>query len=173
MKSEYIDNLKKIENIRFLQLNVNRIRSCNEKKIQYFIEVCNLHRVDCFILTEMNIKWTILITDKIKNKLKNLGRELQLSFADSTNYTATTIDWLQGGIINSIRVAIANLCNPTLFHKDKFGKQTTFAISNNKKVILVTTIYKIPSSNNGESSTSIVQYNTIEARIKNTTHYRK
>ena len=122
MKSEYIDNLKKIENIRFLQLNVNRIRSCNEKKIQYFIEVCNLHRVDCFILTEMNIKWTISITDKIKNKLKNLGRELQLSFADSTNYTATTIDWLQGGIINSIRVAIANLCNPTLFHKDKLGK---------------------------------------------------
>ena len=122
MKSEYIDNLKKIENIRLLQLNVNRIRSFNEKKIQYFIEVCNLHRVDCFILTEMNIKWTILITDKIKNKLKNLGRELQLSFADSTNYTATTIDWLQGGIINSIRVAIANLCNPTLFHKDKLGK---------------------------------------------------
>ena len=104
----------------------------------------------------MNIKWTTLITDKIKSKLKNLGRELQLSFTDSTNHTTTTIDWLQGGIMNGIREIIANLHNLISFYKDKLGKWTTFAILNNIKTILVITMYRILSSNNGGSSTSIV-----------------
>ena len=56
MKLGYIDNPKKIENIRFLHMNVNGIRSSNKEKTQYFVEVCNLHRVNYFILTKMNAK---------------------------------------------------------------------------------------------------------------------
>ena len=57
----------------------------------------------------MNTKWNITITDKIKRKLVKLGRELQLSFADSTDYTATQSDWLQGEIMNRVRELIMNL----------------------------------------------------------------
>ena len=76
IKPGYIDNPKKIQNTRFLYMNMNGIRSYNEEKIQYFIEACNLYRVDYFMSTKMNIKWITLTTDKIKNKLKKVGREL-------------------------------------------------------------------------------------------------
>ena len=83
MKLGYIDNPKKIENTRFLYMNVNGMRSCNEEKIPYFVEACNLYRVECFILTKMNIKQITLIIDKIKSKLKiqqeNYNYHLQIA----------------------------------------------------------------------------------------------
>ena len=75
--------------------------------------------------------------------------------------------------MNGVRGIIANLYNLILFHKDKLGKWTTFTISNNIKIVLVIIMYRILNSNNRGSSTSIAQYNTIEARIKNATRYRK
>ena len=73
-------------------MNVNEIRSNNEEKINYFIEACMRYNIDCFLLTEMNTKWTTSTTDKIRTKLYLLGRELHLSFADSIDYTATLSD---------------------------------------------------------------------------------
>ena len=75
-------------------MNINGMRSNNKEKINYFIEACMRYNIDCFLLIEMNTKWTISTTDKIRTKLHLLGRELYLSFADSTDHTATPSDWL-------------------------------------------------------------------------------
>ena len=70
----------------------------------------------------MNTKWNTTIVDKIKRKLVKLDRELQLSFADSTDHTVIQSVWLQGGIMNRVRGPITNLYNPDSFYKDKLRK---------------------------------------------------
>ena len=76
----------------------------------------------------MNTKWVSYAMEKIKRKLAPLRRNLQLTYANSIDYTATKSDWLQGRIMNRIRGSIINLYDSITFYKDKLGKWTAFHI---------------------------------------------
>ena len=54
-------------------MNINRMRSNNKEKIQYFIEAYQRYQIDYFLLTEMNTKWDSSTMKKIKKKLAPLG----------------------------------------------------------------------------------------------------
>ena len=75
--------------------------------------------------------------------------------------------------MNGIRGSIINIYNLISFYKDKLEKQTVFIIVNKDKTMLVITLYRILSSINGGMSTSLVQYNMVEAKVRAASYYQK
>ena len=58
------------------------------------IEYVKQNNVDIALLIEMNTKWTTNIIDRMKNKMKELGRNTQIIYVDSKAYSNTNSSWL-------------------------------------------------------------------------------
>ena len=57
--------------------------------------------------------------------------------------------------MNGIRGSIINLYNSATFYKDKLGKWIAFHIQNEERKIIIVTLYRIPASIGGGTSTSL------------------
>ena len=56
------------------------------------------------------MKWTTYSKERMKHKLKELGK-IELIFADSKEHEKAKKNYLLGGIMNSIRGSIISLCD--------------------------------------------------------------
>ena len=88
------------------------MRIKDEIKIQQIIDFSIKNKIDMIMITETNSKWMIVMENIMKNKMKRLGRNIELIVTDSKAHNTIKRDWLQEGMINLIRGKI-----PTLIDK--------------------------------------------------------
>ena len=92
-------------------------------------------------------------------------------YADSREYDKAKKNYLPSGIMNYIRGNIANLCDSTKTKISKLGNWMAMHLTNQYKIILCITMYRIPQSSIQDIYNSIAQYNKINAKMKNATQY--
>jgi len=80
----YIDNVKSLNNIRFLTLNMKGLDPWNNERIERFKMSVEKNDIDIMLLNEVNVKWNPLNVDKIEKNLRSLGRETAVYAVDST-----------------------------------------------------------------------------------------
>ena len=83
-------------------MNPNRLRVSDHNKVQTLITKCKGRQIDGILLSEVNTKWTTSNKAKMLRKMKAIRRNVELIFSDSSDYNATTSDWLPSGIINGL-----------------------------------------------------------------------
>ena len=59
--------------------------------------------IDIMLLNKINTKQTPWNQDKIKQKLRKLGREIHVEIADSGKWDLTTKEWLPGRILSAVQ----------------------------------------------------------------------
>ena len=69
--------------MRILVLNMKRMSSKYNKKVERLIELISELQIDAALLNKVNAKSTLANLDMIKNKLKRLGRETSVCAANS------------------------------------------------------------------------------------------
>ena len=57
-----------------MSLNINRLRPEQSEKVIQLIDYIKRNSVDIALLTETNTKWTTNVVDRIRSKVKELGR---------------------------------------------------------------------------------------------------
>ena len=70
------------------------MRYRNSEKIVQYIDFCKRNKFDISLLIEINSKQNSITKDIMKNRLKELGRGVDIVFADSKAYKVTKLDWL-------------------------------------------------------------------------------
>ena len=83
-------------------MNPNGLRVSDYDKVQTLITKCKARQIDRILLSEVNTKWTTSNKAKMLRKMKAIRRNMELIFADSSDYNAITSDWLPGRIINGL-----------------------------------------------------------------------
>ena len=63
-------------------------------------------QIDTYLSSKVNMKWTIINTEKMIKAMKELSRNIELVFTDSTDQNATKSEWLLGGILNVLSKVI-------------------------------------------------------------------
>ena len=58
------------------------------------IEFVSKQEIDIVIIIETNLKWTTLTESIMMNKMKNLGKGTEFSFADSKAHKTIKSNWL-------------------------------------------------------------------------------
>ena len=76
-----------------MSLNVNGLRPEQNEKVMQLIDYVKRNSVNIALLIETNMKQMTNIVDRMRNKLKELGRNTQIIYADSKAYS--TINSLQ------------------------------------------------------------------------------
>ena len=100
--------MKKIKNTRILSINPNSFRLENEEKIHQIKQYCNQYQIEIVLLCKTNMKWIIYSKERMKQKLKELGK-IELIHTDSKEYEKAKKNYLPGGIMNLIRGSIISL----------------------------------------------------------------
>ena len=83
-------------------MNPNGLRVSEHDKVQTLITKCKARQIDRILLSEVNTKWMISNKVKMLRKMKAIRRNIELIFADSSDYNTTTSDWLPGRIMNEL-----------------------------------------------------------------------
>ena len=96
----YIDNVKSLNNIRFLTLNMKGLDLWNNERIEMFKMSVEKNDIDIMLLNEVNIKWNPLNVDKIEKNLRSLGQETAVYAADSTAWISSKNNYLSGGVLS-------------------------------------------------------------------------
>ena len=96
---------------------------------------------------------------KIRFELRNLGRNVELIFADSQEYNKAKYNYLPGGIINCLCGNVNNLYNSLKTVISKLGNLTIFELSNEHKTILYITVYRILEGSTKGVYSLLPQYN--------------
>ena len=128
-------------------------------KITQFVEYFTKNKLDIVMITETNSKWDTRTIEKIKFKMKEIGRNIQVTYIVSKAYNTTRSDWLLGGMMTVIRGNISSLLQKDKVKIDSLGKQMAYQVSNGTKTILFIIIYRIPQSTNEGIYKAITQYN--------------
>ena len=71
------------------------MRYGNSEKIVQYIDFCKRNKIDISLLIETNLKQNSITKDIMKNRLKELGRGVDIVFADSKAHAVTKSDQLQ------------------------------------------------------------------------------
>jgi len=76
--------------------------------------------------------------------MRELRRNIKMIYADSGEYDKAKNNYLLGGIMNYIRGNITNLYNSKKTVIRKLGNWMAMQLSNEYKIILCITLYRIP-----------------------------
>ena len=79
----YVDSTKLLENMRILVLNPNGLDPWNDYKMNLFINAIEKLEIDVVMISELNLKTTTANQDKMTQRMRKLGREMQVFMADS------------------------------------------------------------------------------------------
>lgn len=169
----YIDAMKSNFNIRIMNLNVKGLSPSNNEKIDRFIESIEKYQVDIMQINEVNVKWIPANLDKMKSKLKTLGREIVIKAADNSDKIVTTNDYLPGGVMTIIRRKCVALIEESSIIKGSLGNWIAIPLVMNQKCVVLINIYRIPMSNQQGPKRNLTQYNVIEGNAKGATEHRK
>jgi len=97
--------------------------------------------------------------------MKEIGRNMQVIFADSKAYNTTGSDWLPGGIMVVIGRNMSSLLQKDKAKIDSLRKWIAYQMSNSTKMILFITVYRILQSTNEGIYKAITQYNQMVGDI--------
>ena len=109
----------------------------------------------------------------MNHKLHNLGRNIELVFADSREYEIAKYNYLPDRIMNCIRGNMSNLHKSSKNKIGKFRNWTTIQLTNQHCTILCIMMCRIPQGTTQGICNSIVQYNQSDTEIKNANQYWK
>ena len=62
----YVDNMKRIENMRIMTLNIKGCRMKNQNRIKEMRESIEKHQIDVVLFSEPNTKWNTRNLDKLE-----------------------------------------------------------------------------------------------------------
>lgn len=169
----YIDTIKAPFNTRILSINTCGFAPSNDDKVEMMIEKCKELRIDVLLLNETNTKWSHRNQDKIKRRLKELGREINIKTADSGRWELTKKEWLPGGVMSVVRGSVASLVQDEEVYKGKYGNWIAMKIVGKEKTVVFINFYRIPvTSNKDATCSSLIQYNLIDGKAKTAAQYR-
>ena len=103
--------------------------------------------------------------------MQELGRNIEMIYADSGEYDKAKKNYLPGSIMNCIRGNMTNLYDSTKTKISKLGNWMAIYLINEHKTIICITMYRIPQSSTQGIYNSIAQYNQSDTEIKNATQY--
>ena len=106
-------------------------------------------------------------------KMRALGRKKRCHYADSIVHKTTNTDWLQGGLMSVIIGKISGLMQHQKVKIDYLGRCIAQRASNEKKMLIIITICRIPQGTNQGMKLIISQYNQMNVKMNSATNYRK
>ena len=77
-----------------MSVNINGIRPEQNKKIIQLIDYVKRNSINIVLLIKTNMKWMTNIVDRIRNKVKELGRNTQIIYTDSKAHSTINSSWL-------------------------------------------------------------------------------
>ena len=72
------------------------------------IDYIKRNSIDIALLIETNTKWMTNVVDRMRNKIKELDRNIQIIYVNSKAHSTTNSLWLQGRMMNIIRGGIVS-----------------------------------------------------------------
>lgn len=150
----YIDTIKAPFNTRILSINTCGFALSNDDKVEMMIEKCKELGIDVLLLNETNTKWSHRNQDKIKRRLKELGREINIKTADSGRWELTKKEWLPGGVMSAVRGSVASLVQDEEVYKGKYGNWIAMKIVGKEKTVVFINFYRIPVTSNKDAMCS-------------------
>ena len=154
-----LDENKIIENTRILSINPNGFNVDNNEKNNQMLHYYNQNSINIILMSETNGKWNSKMKKIMKYKMKGLGQELEIVFANSREHDKATKNYLPEGLLNFIRGGIVNLIDQSKTNIDKKGNWTAIHFINKIKTISMITLYRIQQTLNKGIILSIAQYN--------------
>ena len=103
--------------------------------------------------------------------MKEMHRNTEIVYADSSDWKATKSKQLLGGIMNILSGSIIEYYNKEKRIIDKLGKWILMQFMKNNKTIGIIIIYRISITLSHRIYSVVTQYNTIEAKIKQLNKY--
>ena len=111
--------------------------------------------------------------DKMKRKLKILGRKIQIEITDSKLWNTTSSDLLPERLITVAQRSITSLINNKSIIKGRLGNQIAMKLQHNRKTLAIINLYRIPRSLSNGVYYCLIQYNKIDRKAKIIKDYRK
>ena len=90
-----------------MSLNVNGLRPEQNEKVMQLIDYVKRNSINIALLIETNTKCTTNVVNRMRNKIKELGRNTQIIYVDSKAHSMTNSSQLQG-IINIVRGGVVS-----------------------------------------------------------------
>ena len=88
--------------MRLLSINPNRFNIDNTKKIAQMIKYCMEWQIDIILIAETNAKQISKTKEKLRFKMLELERNIEMIYADSGEHNKAKKNYLPSCIINSI-----------------------------------------------------------------------
>ena len=127
-------------------MNPYRFRLYDDSKIYIFKEACQKYQLDVVLLNKTNIKQNSRNMDKIKVRLKLLGRAIQVFGADNKlqNSTTSATDYLPGGVFSAVQGNIILIIDESSISRGYLENWIAVQIiNNNNNKVSIINIYRI------------------------------
>jgi len=170
----YIDEIKRIENMRIITLNIKGCRMKNQDRITEIRESMQKYQIDVALFSEPNTKWNTRNTDRIENEMRKLGKGTICVTSDSKQWNMTSNDYLPGGMANVITQRYGSRIDETMITKGRLGNWIAIPMCSKGKRLEIISLYRIPTASESDGIfSSLAQYQFIDAKAKKSKEYRK
>ena len=123
-------------------------------------------------MCKVNTKWIVRNIERMKYKLKLLGRTVQMIITNSKLQNSTNSDYLPGRLFIAIQGNIVSIVDFTKIIIRRLGKQIAIELVYNDKKIIIISLYRIPQASSKGVYYTLTQYKKMDREAKLTSAYQ-
>ena len=156
-----------------MAMNPNGFGPENLEKMEMMCQKVIDMEIDLILLSAPDRRWTTTRLEKLKKIFQQIDKNIEMIFSDSGEKTNDVSGWLPGGTIAIVIGRIAGLIDMKSVTKDRKGRWCAFNLEDNKRIIRIINMYRIPDNTKTGNMTSKAQYDRIEGKSKTAKEYRE